>query len=47
MVGYLSEEAAEAVRVDHPEFAGLIGLPLLRMMEYGGNSEEFWVRRSN
>lgn len=45
MVGYASQEAADAVRADHPDFAGLAGLPLLRLLEYGGNEAEFWVRR--
>ncbi len=45
IVGYASEEASNAVRVDHPEFVGLVGLPLLQLLEYGGDAEEFWVRR--
>jgi hypothetical protein len=45
MVGYASEQAAYAVRLDHSEFAGIAGLPLLRLLEYGGNHSEFWIRR--
>jgi hypothetical protein len=45
MVGYASQEAVDAVRSDHPDFAGLAGLPLLRLLEFGGNQSEFWVRR--
>ena len=47
MVGFLSEEAADAVRLDYPEFAGLVGLPFLRLLDYGGNRDEFWVPRAD
>lgn len=41
---YGSDEIAAAVRKDHPDFAGLVGLPVLRLMEYGGNHDTFWLR---
>jgi hypothetical protein len=47
MVGYASDEAANMVRRDHPDFVGLAGLPLLRLLDYGGNQSAFWVRRSS
>ena len=28
----------------HQDFDGLVGLPLLQMLEYGGNDKEFWVK---
>jgi hypothetical protein len=45
MVGYASQDAADTVRLDHSDFAGIAGLPLLRLLEYGGNQSEFWVRQ--
>ena len=41
---YGSDAVAAAVRQSVPEFAGLAGLPLLRMFEYGGDSSEFWLQ---
>ena len=29
---------------EHPTFAGVVGLPILRLGEYGGNASEFWFR---
>lgn len=26
------------------DFAGVVGLPVLRMLEYGGNYDSFWIR---
>ena len=43
-VGYGSDSVLQAVQSDCPDFAGLVGLPLLRMTEYGGDSSSFWVR---
>ena len=42
--GYASDTVWAAVKADHPDFEGLIGLPLLRLVEYGGNADWFWVR---
>ena len=39
-----SDRAATAASLNHPDFAGLVGLPILRLAEYGGNSEDFWIR---
>ncbi len=47
IVGFASDEAADATRRSHTGFDGLVGLPLLRRMEYGGNNEWFWVRKSD
>ena len=46
MVGFISEQM-ELMRRDHPEFAGLVGLPFLRQLEFGGNGEEFWICRQS
>lgn len=35
--------AATAARAD-PNFVGVVGLPLLRIGEYGGNVTDFWFR---
>jgi len=42
--GYGSDAAAAAVAQDHPDFMGLVGLPILRLGEYGGNANDFWFR---
>ena len=41
---YRSQTAADIVSRSHPDFAGLVGLPILRLGEYGGNATEFWFR---
>jgi hypothetical protein len=45
ILGYGSEEVVAAAKANHSDFAGLAGLPLLRLLEYGGNADEFWIRR--
>ncbi len=46
ILGYGSDEVLDSARSDHPDFAGLAGLPLLRLLEYGGNATEFGIRRA-
>jgi hypothetical protein len=46
ILGYGSEEVLDSARTDHPDFGGLAGLPFLRLLEYGGNASEFWIRSS-
>ena len=41
---YSSARVAEMVAQSHPDFAGLVGLPILRLGEYGGDATEFWFR---
>jgi len=41
---YRSQTAADIVSRSHADFAGLVGLPILRLGEYGGNASEFWFR---
>jgi len=42
-VGYGSDAVLQAAQMDSPDFAGLVGLPLLRMTEYGGDGNLFWI----
>ena len=46
ILGFGSDPVLHAVQADSSDFAGLVGLPLLRMVEYGGDRAEFWVRTS-
>jgi hypothetical protein len=45
VLGFGSDHVLQAVQSATTSFAGLAGLPLLRMVEYGGDSETFWLRR--
>ena len=45
-LGFAGDEVVETVRRDSPDFDGLVGLPLLRMMDYGGDADSFWIRRA-
>ena len=42
--GYSSGSAAGFAAASHSDFAGIVGLPILRLGEYGGNASEFWFR---
>ncbi|MGI8978568.1 MAG: hypothetical protein ACR2FY_05045 [Pirellulaceae bacterium] len=44
VLGFGSDQVLNTVQRDSPDFAGLIGLPLLRMMEYGGDAASFWLK---
>jgi hypothetical protein len=41
---YAGDAVIEAARASHDDFSALAGLPLLRIIEYGGDSESFWLR---
>jgi hypothetical protein len=45
IIGYVSDNVATSTRASHPDFDGLAGLPLLRLLEYGGGSDDFWIRK--
>lgn len=45
-LAYANDSVVNVVKRSDPEFAGLVGLPLLRMVEYGGDGGRFWVRSS-
>jgi len=44
ILGYANDSVVNVVKRSDERFAGLVGLPLLRMLEYGGNDGWFWVR---
>ena len=44
--GYLSEPVGKMAAKSHPDFAGLVGLPILRLGSYGGDATDFWFRSS-
>ncbi len=46
-LGYGNDSVVNVVKRSDPEFGGLVGLPLLRMLEYGGDAGRFWVRSSS
>ena len=41
---FASDAVASAAKKSSPAFEGLAGLPLLRLLEYGGDADCFWVR---
>jgi hypothetical protein len=45
-LGYANDPIVNVVRRSDPRFGGLVGLPLLRMLEYGGDAGWFWIRSS-
>lgn len=47
ILGHANDSIVNVVKRSDPKFAGLIGLPLLRMLEYGGNQGWFWIRSSS
>jgi hypothetical protein len=42
--GYANDIIGAGVAADDPNFVGLVGLPILRLGEYGGNATDFWFR---
>jgi hypothetical protein len=42
--GYASDTVATATKTSSPDFEGVAGLPFLRLLEYGGNADWFWLR---
>lgn len=44
VLAYGSDAVLQAVQASHIDFAALAGLPLLSMLEYGGNRDSFWMR---
>jgi hypothetical protein len=44
VIGYGSDDVVTATKASSSDFEGLAGLPLLRLMEYGGNADWFWLR---
>jgi len=46
ILGYASDSLVAAVQMDHPDFQGVAGMPLLRLVEYGGDADCLWLRSS-
>jgi hypothetical protein len=46
LVGFASDAVRAAANASHPDFEGIIGLPYLRLVEYGGDGNSFWLRPS-
>ncbi len=44
--GYSNQHVGESLAEENPDLVGLVGLPLLRLGEYGGNATDFWFRSS-
>ena len=44
ILGYASDAVAAVASADHTDLQGLAGLPLLRLVEYGGDASSFWLR---
>jgi hypothetical protein len=44
VIGYGNDDLAREARLDSPHFAGLVGLPFLRLIEFGGDATDFWIR---
>jgi hypothetical protein len=45
ILSFGSDAVFQTVQGDSPDFSGLAGLPLLRMVEYGGDAVSFWIRK--
>jgi hypothetical protein len=43
--GYTNAEVIALAKRSSPDFEGLVGLPVLRLGEYGGDASAFWFRR--
>lgn len=46
LVGYASDAVADSTKASDPTFDGLAGLPFLRLLEFGGDADWFWLRSS-
>jgi hypothetical protein len=44
VLGYGNDQLAATAARSHPDFVGVVGPPLLRIGEYGGNATDFWFR---
>lgn len=44
VLGFASDMVVTATTASNPNFEGLAGLPLLRLFEYGGDADWFWLR---
>lgn len=46
ILAYASDSVAESAKRSDPTFDGLAGLPFLRLFEFGGDADWFWLRTS-
>ena len=46
VIGYASDAVASSTQTSSPDFQGLAGLPLLRLLEYGGDVDWFWLQQA-
>lgn len=44
LLSYASDTVVTFVQKSHPDFEGLVGLSFLRLMEFGGDADWFWIR---
>jgi hypothetical protein len=44
VLGCASDAMVVASQASSPSFQGLAGLPFLRLVEYGGDANWFWLR---
>lgn len=44
VIGFASDAIANAAAKSDPRLVGLAGLPFLRLVEYGGDADYFWLR---
>ena len=44
LLGYASDTVVSATQLSSLDFEGLAGLPLLQLVEYGGDANWFWLR---
>lgn len=44
VLAYASDAVVQSAQKSSPSFEGLAGLPLFRLMEYGGDADGFWIR---
>jgi hypothetical protein len=47
MIGYASDAVVLSTQISSTDFHGLAGLPLLRLLEYGGDAASFWLRAAS
>jgi len=43
VLAYAGKTVVQAAAESHADFEALAGLPLLKMMVYGGDSDSFWI----
>jgi hypothetical protein len=44
IAGYGNNMLAAGVAAEDPQFMGLVGMPFLRLGEFGGNADALWFR---